>query len=171
MTNYWYKVNTSFAQSCSAHPCGALVFRNGLEKWGYRLSNGLIAYRQFSKKSDAMMFVEDNDPKLPINLRDINRRTFQISESLNSNHIEKTEKLINKVEEECKRVGLRSARTMKDAILTKPTKTIPLSLASILDNIGGRSSGEFKIACTQAALRLKNIQPPSVVELMVETEL
>lgn len=167
MSKTWYKVETSFAKSCSAHPCGALVFRNGLEKWGYRLSNGMIAYRQFNKKQEAILFVESHDPKFLVLISKPTPKpqAFKVIERINEQHIKKTEKIIIKVEKECKQAGLRSARNMKEVILAKPSKSIPFSLMSILDSISGRSAGEFKIACNRASLHLKNIEHPSVISL------
>lgn len=163
MKTKWFKVDTSFAQSCSSHICGALIFRNGVERWGYRLSNGVIAYRQFDKKQEAMRFVEDNDPKLNT------ESSSPIEEQLSNQHIESAKEIILTVEKECYSAGLRSAQTLKEQYLTTPTN-LPLCLLSVVDSIKGKSAGAFRLACRQADVQLRKINSPRVVPLIVQSE-
>ena len=151
----WKKVETPFASTCSQHPSGAIVFRTGLEKWGYRLSNGKTAFRQFEKKSTAIQFVEANDPAITteddsVSLHDIDQ--------LQVDHLSTARVIVIKIEQQCKEAGLRAAQSTKESALNTEANFLPLDLLSIINNIKGRSAGEFRVSCISANVQIGRLE-------------
>ncbi len=151
----WKKVETPFAGTCSQHPSGAIVFRNGLEKWGYRLSNGKTAFRQFEKKSTAVQFVEANDPAINLDSTSVSERD---SNQLQPAHLSTARVIVVKIEQQCKEAGLRAAQSTKESALNTEANFLPLDLLSIINNIKGRSAGEFRVSCISANVQIGRLE-------------